>query len=117
MKTLILSSTIVILLLSGCFQSKNNLTVTTPKASQTANELTISGVIIEKETQGKDGAIWQFQSLEGKSYSLVVSIPNLGLVESENIKYIKPGANVTITGESYQLGKKHNLIAKKIKPR
>lgn len=73
-----------------------------------------SGTILAETQLGTDGSVWNFQTDDGEMYSVVVSIPNLGRVESENIKYVVDGARLRITGESYKLGDENHLLARKI---
>ena len=74
----------------------------------------ISGKVIDEMGQGRDGTVWSFVSDTGVSYSLVLSIPNLGPVESEKIGHVKPNSMLKVTGDVYDLGSEKRLIARKI---
>ncbi|MGB0894578.1 MAG: hypothetical protein ACPGUD_09240 [Parashewanella sp.] len=74
----------------------------------------VTGTVIEKSNQGRDGSVWKFQAQDGQTYSLVVSIPNLGKEQSKNIKLVKPANCLSIKGDSYTIDKKIKLIARQI---
>jgi hypothetical protein len=119
MKFIIVSFlTVLVFFLNGCSRHVSNSSE--PKSPIKVYEdkeeplSTVSGIVIAKDIQGKDGSVWAFKGLNGKSYSLVISIPNLGQKESENIDYVIPSAKLTITGEVYENGIEYSLIARKI---
>jgi hypothetical protein len=110
--------TVLLFFLTGC--SRHVSTGSEPKRPCKVYEdkeeplSIVSGIVIAKNMQGKDGSVWEFEGLNGKSYSLVISIPNLGQKESKNIDYVIPSAKLTITGEVYEHGIEYSLIARKI---
>ncbi|WP_062267648.1 hypothetical protein [Endozoicomonas arenosclerae] len=110
---------LLLLFLAGCTEhttSEYSAIGLTPTNHGAVNEqlAIVSGVIVEEMKQGTDGSVWKFRANDGAIYALVVSIPNLGPQESENIDIIKPGAQVRIIGDSYKLGNERRLIAREI---
>ena len=76
---------------------------------------TISGSVIEEIQQGRDGTVWTFKGDNGQTYSLLVSIPNLGQEQSKNISLVRPNKRLEIVGEVLNLDGETRLIAKQIK--
>jgi len=75
----------------------------------------ISGVVINEIKQGRDGSTWKFKGDDGQTYSLLISIPNLGQEQSENIYLVKPNTHLEIKGEIVRIGNEKRLIARQIK--
>ncbi len=107
----------LIVTITGCSNPNTNSnkteSVSTIENSETVQS--ISGKVIEEIRQGRDGTVWNFVSDTGVSYSLIISIPNLGPIESQNIHYVKPGNKLTITGDVYNIGSEQRLLATRIK--
>ncbi|MGI9282463.1 MAG: hypothetical protein ACR2PX_22950 [Endozoicomonas sp.] len=110
---------LLILFLAGCTEHQTreySERVQAPAVEEADSEelAIVSGVIIEKIQQGKDGSVWRFRSNDGTEYAVVISIPNLGPKNSEKIDVIKPGSKVRIIGDSFMLGNERRLVATEI---
>lgn len=103
--------------ITGCSNPKTHANKAEPVSTIENSEAVqaISGKVIEEIEQGRDGAVWSFVSDTGVSYSMIISIPNLGPIESQNIHHVKAGSKLTITGDVYNIGSEKRLVAKKIK--
>lgn len=74
----------------------------------------VTGVIINKTVQGKDGSIWKFKSDDGKVYSLLVSIPDLGREHSKNKSLVQQNKHLRIKGIITKSGDGYRLNARQI---
>jgi len=106
-----------LIILTGCSPYEKTNGVESQDASvntQSEVELVVSGTVVEEMQKGKDGSVWKFKGDDGKEYSLVVSIPNLGPVQSKNIVHVVPNSRLTIKADAYQSGDETRLIAREV---
>jgi len=76
--------------------------------------ISITGKFINVATNGTDGDIWNFETTNKEKYKVVISIPNMGELESKKIHLVKENAKLELIGEFYLLGKEKNLTVRKI---
>ncbi len=84
---------------------------TAPKAQQ-EQKVTITGKVIKKIEQGKDGAVWQVQTEDQQLFEVMLSIPNLGKLYSRSLVLVQEGALITVTGEKFTLNQHPRIIAR-----
>lgn len=101
--------------LAGCTQLEKTNISTQQHASMTQPiEQMISGKVLGKIEQGKDGSVWEFQADNGEIYSLLLSIPNLGPVGSKALKSVASNSRLKVKGRFINLGDEQRLIAQEI---
>ncbi|SLN72482.1 hypothetical protein TRL7639_04324 [Falsiruegeria litorea R37] len=86
---------------------------------QVQNETAIGDTKVEQLTAeiievipGTDGSTVLLKDGNGKIYSAVLSIPNLGPDSTFDFDHVKPGNSITISGDSFMLDGRPHVVAR-----
>lgn len=94
-----------VLLVAACQPKAEDATVTRGGPVQN-----LTAEIIEV-TPGRDGSTVLLKDSAGKTYSAILSIPNLGPDSSFDFDHLKPGNSITISGDSFPLDGRTHVVA------
>jgi len=120
----LIMSFLMLFLFTGCetsFQKTNktndndlNITSVNLIQEKKSSLTTIKGVVVNKTNNFKDGSGWTFKTFTGDIYNLIISIPNLGKIESKKMKHVIINSALTLVGEKILFGNKKTFIVRKI---